>query len=160
MVVAGSQHEHVDGLLTPMRVQLELYAMKLAMPLLTEESRNDWQAILRRMELACEQQDPQQILDHDVSFHQRLLIVAGLEEMIPMWQSIYCRMRDHHCQVNTSLEDLRCVYLFHKRLLESLFSGDLEKATADWQSHLENGKFNEQVLLAFRRRQGKTIKKD
>ena len=150
-VVADSQLEHVEGLLTPLRVQIELYALQLAFSRLTDEHHKEWQLILRRMERACEDENAQSILDQDVALHQQLMIVAGLEEMIPVWQSIYGRMRDYHRQSNSSLDDLRFVAFGHKRLIESLFSGDLTKALSDWKSHLENGEFNTRAKAAWRR---------
>ena len=92
--------EHVDGLLTPMRKQLELYALELAFPKLTPAHRGEWQVIIRRMQRAGEDQNVQEVLDHDAAFHQQLLIAAGLEDMIPVWQGIYARMRDYHRQGN------------------------------------------------------------
>ena len=152
-VVADSQLEHVEGLLTPMRVQLELYALRRVFPVLEAAHRMEWQSILRRMERACEEQDVQAILDQDVAFHQRLLVVSGLEEMIPVWQSIYGRMRDYHRHGNETLDDLRCIAYGHQKLIDSLFGGDLDRASADWKSHLENGEFNHKARQAWQRQQ-------
>jgi len=158
-VVADSQLEHVEGLLTPLRVQLELYALELAFPKLTDEHRKEWQLILRRMERACEDRDAQAILDQDVALHQKVMIVAGLEGMIPIWQSIYGRMRDYHRQGNANLDNLRIIAFVHKRLVESLFSGDLLQASSDWKSHLENGEFNTRAMAAWRRLQRSAARK-
>ena len=158
-VVADSQLEHVEGLLTPLRVQLELYALQLSFPKLTDEHHKEWRLILRQMERACEDEDAQAILDQDVALHQKLMIVAGLEGMIPVWQSIFGRMRDYHRQSNDNLDDLRFVAFGHKRLIDSLFSGDLAKALSDWKSHLENGEFNTRAKAAWYRSQGSAARK-
>jgi DNA-binding GntR family transcriptional regulator len=145
VVVAASQHEHVNGLLTPMRKQFELYALQLAFPRLDDAQRREWRTIVRKMQRAGEDQNPQEVLDHDAAFHQQLLITAGLNEMIPVWQGIYARMRDHHQQGNREYPDLRIVAHVHSRLIDSLFGGDLERARNDWDSHLENGDFNQRA---------------
>ena len=67
----------------------------------------EWQTIIRRMQRAGEDQNVQELLDHDAAFHQHLLIAAGLDEMIPVWQGIYARMRDHHQQGIREHADLR-----------------------------------------------------
>jgi len=152
-VVADSPLEHVEGLLTPLRVQLELYALQLAFPQLTDEHHAEWRLILRRMERACEDEDAQAILDQDVALHQKLLIVAGLEGMIPVWQSIYGRMRDYHRHGNATLDDLRCIAYGHQKLIDSLFGGNLDRASTDWKSHLENGEFNHKARQAWQRQQ-------
>lgn len=159
VVVAKPPVEHVEGLLTPLRVQLELYALKLAFPRLNADDRKAWEAIVRRMEHACEDRDAQAVLDHDAAFHQQLLRIAELESMLPLWQAIYGRMRDHHRLGNARHEDMRPIAYGHRRLIDSLFCGDLPKAAADWQSHLENGAFNIQTLKLWESEQSRRPKR-
>lgn len=158
VVVAPSQLEHVQGLLTPLRVQLELYALERAFSKLDDVHRAGWHDIIRAMERAAGEGDSQGLLDQDAAFHQWLLLVAGLDEMIPVWQAVYGRMRDFHRQGIESHGDLRVVPFVHRRLLESLYGGSLEQARSDWHSHLENSRFNAQAGAAWRRRQGKNPK--
>jgi hypothetical protein len=47
----------------------------------------------------------------------------------------------------------------HNRLIESLFSGDLEQAQMDWDSHLENGDFNRRAKISWQRRLNATERK-
>jgi DNA-binding GntR family transcriptional regulator len=159
VVVAASQTEHVEGLLTPMRKQLELYALELAASRLTEQHRRVWQTIVRRMQRAGEDQNSQEVLDLDSEFHQHLLIVAGLQEMIPVWQGIYGRMRDYHQEGNAQLSDLRFVAFAHGLLIDSLFSGRMSKVRADWESHLSNGDFNKRAMSAWLRQQNTSPRK-
>lgn len=159
MVVATALTEHVQGLLTPLRCQLELYALTHAAEKLNEDHRHSWQAIIRRMERAGEDQNAQEVLDQDMAFHQQLLIVAGLEDMLPVWQGIYSRMRDYHRVGNSKLADLRFVAFAHRLLLNSLFSGRLSKARADWESHLTNGDFNKRALASWQRQRRLAEKK-
>jgi DNA-binding GntR family transcriptional regulator len=149
VVVAGGSDEHVAGLLTPLRKQLELYALQQALPLLTAEHRIQWEAIIKRMHRAVEDKSPQELLNQDAAFHQMFLIAAGLEEMIPVWQGIYGRMREFHRQGNSQLTDLRVVPFIHERLLKSILSDNFEKACVDLASHLENTDFNNLARSAF-----------
>jgi DNA-binding GntR family transcriptional regulator len=159
VVVAPSQQEHVQGLLNPMRKQLELYALDLAIDKLTEDQRRLWQVIVRKMQRAGEDGNSQKILELDAAFHQQLLIVAGLEEMIPIWQGIHGRTRDHHQQSNAQLPNLQYVAYVHNLLVESLFSGKQAKARVDWESHLENGAFNKRAMASWLRQKNTTSTK-
>lgn len=159
VVVAASQKEHVEGLLTPMRKQLELYALDLAVPKLNNDHRRGWQLIVRKMERAGEDQNAQEVLDLDAAFHQHLLVVAGLEEMAPVWQGIYSRMRDFHQEGNAQLSDLRFVSFVHGLLVSSLFCGKHTKARADWESHLDNGEFNKRAMTSWLRQKNAATRK-
>lgn len=153
VVVAESTSRHVPGLLTPMRKQLEQYALRLALPNLTETHRAEWDRILIRMRHAADDQNQQEVLRLDAAFHQLILTAAGLDEFLPVWQGIYCRMRDHHAHGNSKLDDLRVVVFVHERLLESFLTGDHEQAIADLNSHLENGEFNHKMRQAWQSQQ-------
>lgn len=149
VVVAESSSEHVAGLLTPLRTQLEVYALEKALPQITASHREAWEAILKKMRRAGDDQDQQEMLNQDAAFHQRILIAAGLDDMIPVWQGIYGRMREFHRQGNEQLSDLRVVPFIHERLLKSFLSGDHAKAIADLTTHLNNTDFNVRSRAAW-----------
>lgn len=153
VTVAAESSEHVAELLTPMRVQLELYSLRRVTPEQLQNHRSEWDKIIRRMQRAAEDQDEQVILSLDTEFHQRLLIAAGMEDCIPLWLSIYGRMRGHHRLSNRQLDDLGFVPFVHAKLLESFLAKEIEQAARDLQSHLENTEFNRSVLAIWKRRQ-------
>lgn len=153
VVVAEATSVHVPGLLTPMRKQLELYALRLALPRMTAAHRAEWDRVLTRMRHAADDQNHQEVLRQDAAFHQLILIAAGLDEFLPVWQGIYCRMRDYHAHGNSKLDDLGVVVFVHERLLESFYSGDAEQAASNLDSHLENGEFNRKLKQAWLRQQ-------
>ena len=152
VVVADSTSEHVAGLLTPMRQQLELYALGLALPKLTAVHRAEWERGLTKMRHAADDQNQQEVLRQDAAFHQMILTAAELTEFLPVWQGIFCRMRDYHGQGNSQIDDLRAVAHVHEGLLKSFFSGNEKQARVDLKSHLENGEFNQRLLRQWRRR--------
>lgn len=152
VVVATTSSAHVEGLLTPMRKQMELYALQLAFPKLPKY-RGLWDSILLKMARAGEDQDEQASLDCDACFHQMILVCAGMEEMIPLWQSIFGRMRDYHRESNSKQNDLRCVAFIHKILLDSLFCGDLQKASTDLGSHIAGTEFRHRTMELWNRNQ-------
>ena len=152
VVVADSTSEHIPGLLTPMRQQLELYALGLALPKLTAAHRAEWERVLTKMRHAADDQNQPEVLRQDAAFHQLILTAAGLNEFLPVWQGIFSRMRDYHGHRNSKLADQRAIVYVHERLLKSFFSGDANQPAADLRSHLENGEFNQRLLRQWRRR--------
>ncbi len=75
------------------------------------------------------------------------------EEMTPLWQNIFGRMRDYHRESNSKQNDLRCVAFIHKRLLDSVFCDDLGKASADLGSHIEGTEFRDKAIELWNRNQ-------
>ncbi len=158
VTVAAESSEHVATLLTPMRVQLELYALQRISRETFAEHRPQWDKILHRMRRAAEEQDEQALLSLDAEFHQNLLIVAGMEDYVLLWLAIYGRMRGHHRLANRRLEDLSFVPFGHEKLLESFLANDLPQAKRDLQSHLENTEFNRSAYAQWKRQQRRGTK--
>ncbi len=156
--VAAESSEHVADLLTPMRVQLELYALRRISSDHLKEHRSGWEKVVRQMARAAEDRDEQAILNLDAEFHQRLLIAAGMEDFIPLWLAIYSRMRGHHRQSNQRLIDLSFVSFVHERLLQSFLTKDIDSSSKDLQSHLENTDFNRKAQAIWVRRKQKESK--
>lgn len=152
VTVAAESSEHVAELLTPMRIQLELYALRRVSSEHLQEHRPAWAKLIRLMNRAAEDQDDQAILSLDAEFHQRLLTAAGMEDYIPLWLAIYGRMRGHHRQTNCQLEDLNFVPFVHERLLKSILSENIEQAASDLKSHLENTDFNQEAYRIWTQR--------
>ncbi len=157
--VAPEQSQFVDDLLTPMRVQLELYALRAATSERLIELRSGWEELILQMERAAEDQDELAVLSLDAEFHQLLLKAADMESFLPLWLAIFGRMRVHHRSSNRKLDDLGFVAFVHQRLLESLLSEDIERAATDWQSHLENGEFNQRAKATWQRRRRLEVKR-
>jgi DNA-binding GntR family transcriptional regulator len=153
VTVAPDQSAHVGELLTPMRCQLELYALRLVTSEQLAARRGEWARLIQQMARAAEDRDEQGVLSLDAEFHQLLLKAAGMEGFIPLWLAIFGRMRGHHRASNHQLNDLGVVAYVHERLLESLLSDDRERTAADWRSHLENGAFNQRAKASWQRRQ-------
>lgn len=159
VTVAAETSEHVANLLTPMRVQLELYALRRASSEQLLAQRPRWEKVIRLMMRAAEDRDEHAVLSFDAEFHQLLLIAADMADCIPLWWAIYGRMRGHHRQSNRRLNDLGFVAFVHQRLLDSFLSKDNTLASKDLQSHLENTDFNRASLELWAKRKHKEAKR-
>ena len=155
--VADVPKSQVCELLSPLRAQIEIYALRLAYERLKSDDFASFDPILARLRFACEQQDGPAILDLDFEFHRHLLESAELQDVIPIWQSVICRMRDFHSAGNKSLEDLLYVHFVHEALIETFRAKGIEAGVVALTEHLFNGKFNKDMLTRFRRQ--KTLKR-
>jgi len=152
-VVSSTATEHIVGLLTPMRKMLESYAIQHAFPKINSKHLDQWNAIVKQMARAGEDQDEQASLDCDAQFHQLILVAAELEDLVPLWLGIFGRMRDFHRKSNAKTRDLRIVAFVHQELLSSLLSGDLARACSDLGSHIEGTEFHERTKKAWDKKQ-------
>lgn len=149
--VADVPQSHVCELLSPLRAQIEIYALRLAYERLKSDDFASFDPILARLRFACEQQDGAAILDQGFEFHRHLLESAELQEVTPIWQSVICRMRDFHSAGNKSLDDLLYVHFVHEALIETFRVKGVEAGVVALTEHLFNGKFNKDMLTRFRR---------
>ncbi len=155
VVVAEYKQDHVRPLLTPMRQTLELYALETAIQHgaeCWEASIEDWSRIVNQMWRAGEDGDAGAMLDLDIEFHQRILIAAGLDSMLPVWQGIFSRMREYHKDSNAKLDDFRVIAYIHEQLLKCFIKRDSKSACEDLKSHLDNGSFNTKHKSAWNRK--------
>lgn len=147
--VAPVQPPLVSGLLTPLRVQMELYALEKAHESLVSSEASEIRCILDRLHLACLRNDAVAILDADFEFHEWLLLQGGLEEVVPIWRSIMSRMRHHHESSNSTLDDPMVIHHIHEKLWDALRGPDLNRARKALQEHLENGAFNQDCRVGY-----------
>lgn len=153
--VAEPPLEHVRELLSPLRAQIETYALRLAFDRLCAENFQGFEPILARLRFACEQGDAAAILDRDFEFHKYLLEAAQLQDVIPIWLSIASRLRDFHATANRMLEDLRVIHFVHQTLVETFRSEKLEQACAALAEHIVDGKFNLEAKARYQRKSGR-----
>jgi DNA-binding GntR family transcriptional regulator len=141
----------VRSLLTPVRSQLEEYALLQGLPHYRSEQFDEWGRVLRRLHLACENRDRGEILDCDFEFHELLFRHAGLEELIPVWRPVISRLRGFHGRQNQRISDgeLAVIHHVHLELLKEFRSGQPRRALAALRSHIEDGDFNEHAKRTF-----------
>lgn len=148
--VAEPPAKHVCELLSPMRAQMETYALRLAFERLRAEDFRGFEPILARLRFACEQGEAAIVWDRDFEFHKYLLEAAQLQDVIPIWLSIAGRLHDFHATAIGRLDDLMSVHFVHLALVETFRRGDLEKASTALAEHVLNGKFNAEARKRFK----------
>lgn len=149
VTVAAPPGAIVNDLLTPLRVQIETYALGLCLPRMTPSQFDTLLGILDEMGVACRRKDDAAVIDADFAFHQALLSAAGLDDIVPVWKGVTARMRDHHIRGNRTHSDYGVIRFVHERLLEVFRAGDVEAAVRALASHIENGEFNKAAIAEW-----------
>jgi GntR family transcriptional regulator, rspAB operon transcriptional repressor len=147
--VAPPPAEVVTELLNPLRVQIETYALRLCLPVMTADGFDGLRSIIDAMALACRQKDDAAVIDNDFTFHQFLLTAAGLDDIVPVWKGVVARMRDFHIGRNRTQPDYAVIPFVHAALLDAFRAGDVEVAVRALASHITNGEFNQKTIQAW-----------
>jgi len=136
--VASPSPDSVRALIIPIRRTIESYALRLIFDDLKESDFQAWDAILRRMSAACQENDTAAAVEQDIAFHRSLLERAGQPDLLAIWSTIVVRIRRHFWQVHLARRngpiDVRAD---HQRLVEILRSGDKEAAIKALEAHIE-----------------------
>jgi DNA-binding GntR family transcriptional regulator len=127
---ARTQHE-----IYTVRGALEEAAMRLAMsrqadlaPALTTH--------LQGMREAARDCDAEGIIKHSVGFHRVVLLAAGNELLLRMWESLHVEMHSRKTTLQPNL-DLHAVAESHAPILKAVRSGDTELACRLSREHQE-----------------------
>ena len=143
--VAPPPPDAVRGLLMPMRVQIETYALRVCFAGATGPLLLDWQRLLGPFRLACEEGDRTAIFERDMDFHRALLLRADLGDLLPLWTQIINKTTAFYEHDRLAREDLPVVHEVHVALLDAFRAGDVEAAVAALSEHILNGEFNRRI---------------
>ena len=149
MHVAPRTVEVVTELLTPLRVQIETYALRLCLRRMTGDQLDGLHGTIEEMSLACRRKDEVAVIDNDFAFHRFLLTAAGLDEVVPVWKGVVAGMRDFHIGRNRTQPYYGVIPFVHERLLDVFRAGDVDEAVRALASHIEGGEINEQAVRAY-----------
>ena len=91
--VLGVSQEEIAEVLVPIRLTLESFAFRKAMPLLTEADLAELEGLVGRMRAAGERGDPDRLAEDDVAFHELVIERSGQPHCLQIWRSIEPRVR-------------------------------------------------------------------
>jgi DNA-binding GntR family transcriptional regulator len=122
--VLGVSQEEIAEVLVPIRLTIESFAFRKAMPLLTEDDVAALEAIVEKMRLAGESGDLDALAEDDVRFHELVIERSGQPHCLQIWRSIEPRVRAYFrrdAPVHPSPDELA---VEHQELLDALRTGD------------------------------------
>jgi DNA-binding GntR family transcriptional regulator len=128
-VVAPEAPEGLRGLIVPIRRSIELYALELVFEDLNDDDFRRWDEIVRKMKVACQEQDSYTLAELDLAFHRTLLERAEQTDLLVIWDTLVSRIRSHFRRAQRRIATLMDVYEEHRAIVESYRKGNLRDAT-------------------------------
>jgi DNA-binding GntR family transcriptional regulator len=128
-VVAPEAPREIRSLIVPIRRTVEVYALRLIFDEFQAGDFALWEAILQRMQDACERRDYHAIAEADIAFHRALLERAGQPDLVLIWETLVGRIRSHFRRTQRRYENAMEIYEEHRAILESFRGTDLAAAT-------------------------------
>jgi DNA-binding GntR family transcriptional regulator len=122
--VLGVSQEEIAEVLVPIRLTIESFAFRKAMPLLTEDDFAALAAIVEKMRAAGESGDLDALAEDDVRFHELVIERSGQPHCLQIWRSIEPRVRAYFrrdAPVHPTADELA---VEHQELLDALAAGD------------------------------------
>ncbi len=145
VTVAPPPNDAVRGLLLPMRVQIETYALQSCFDRLTRPALEEWRGQLGPFRLACEEGDRAAVFERDMDFHRNLLLEADLGDLLPLWTQIINKTTAFYEHDRLGKGDLPIVYEVHVALLDVFERRDVDAAVVALSEHILNGEFNQRI---------------
>ncbi|MFI2031096.1 GntR family transcriptional regulator [Streptomyces buecherae] len=138
--VLGVSQEEIENVLVPVRVSLEKFAFRKAMPRLTDADYAHLESLVRNMAAAAEAADAASLADEDIRFHEAVVTLSGQQHCLQIWRSIQPRVRSYFRRDASHYADATVVAEQHRELVDALRAGDeqaLDRAvTAHINTHL------------------------
>lgn len=140
-MVAEITGEEVSEVLIPIRLTIELFTIRKALPRLNEDHLDSLRAIVADMKEGAARKDIYKMADCDLAFHEYLVNLSEMSHMIGIWTSIYNRIRLHFITQADAYEDLNDLYRAHEKLLQTIIEGSPEKIAQALTSHIQDVNF-------------------
>jgi DNA-binding GntR family transcriptional regulator len=136
--VVGISQEEVDEILVPIRLTLERFAFRHALPRLTDAELDELADLVAAMRNAAAAADLDQLAEDDVRFHELVISRSGQPHCLQVWRTIEPRVRAHFrrdAPVHSSPFELPEE---HQELLDALRTRDEATVLAVVERHIWN----------------------
>ena len=122
--VASVSPQELFGVLLPVRLTLERYAVSQVLPEQRAELLRRLEHQVRAMEAGAAAGNKGSIYEADVSFHELLVVASGAPHTIQLWRAVQPRVRVVLYQLGSGHSSLSEIPAEHRELLEALKQGD------------------------------------
>lgn len=125
--VLGVSQEEIEHVLVPVRVALEKYAFRKAMPRLEDADYARLDDLIADMEAAAAAGDTASLADGDIRFHEAVVELSEQQHCLQIWRSIQPRVRAYFRRDAGYYAEPSKVAVQHRELIDALRSGDPER---------------------------------
>ncbi|WP_062064952.1 GntR family transcriptional regulator [Cellvibrio sp. OA-2007] len=122
----------LQELMIDIRTKIELHAVKSLKGKLQEADFAEIDAILDRLQDAFDNEDYTEVTKADMDFHRYLVMKAGGEELVNLWQPIILRMRMNYKRITKPVD---CVNE-HRAISDALRKDNIREATAALKANI------------------------
>lgn len=134
--VLGVSQEEIENVLVPVRISLEKFAFRKAMPRLTEADYVHLETLIGNMARAAATGDAGLLADEDIRFHEAVVTNSDQPHCLQIWRSIQPRVRAYFRRDASYYRDPAEVAAQHRALLDALRSGDEKRLDAAVTAHI------------------------
>lgn len=134
--VAGISQEEVEQVLVPIRLTLERFAFRHALPRMTDEDFGRLALVVEEMRGAAREESLPGVVDADVRFHELVFARSEQPHCTQVWRTIVPRVRAYFYRDaprHASLEDIAAG---HDELLAAMRGRDMERVRPVLDEHI------------------------
>lgn len=134
--VAGISREEVEEILVPLRLVLERFAFRHALPSMTERDFAELEGLVAAMREAARKEDLAGVVDADVRFHELVFAKSGQSHCTQVWQTIVPRVRAYFYRDAPRHPSLEHIAEGHEELLAAIRTKDMGKVQPVLDEHI------------------------
>ena len=90
------------------------------------------------MKQGAAQNNLYKIVDSDLAFHEYLVNLSNVPNLLGTWTTIYNRIRMHFIVDGQTYSDLNQLWKNHERLLETIKGNNLKEICSELTKHIED----------------------
>jgi len=136
--VLGVSQEEIAEVLVPIRLTIESFAFRKALPLLSAADFAELARLVTRMREAAARADLDELAEDDVRFHELVIERSGQPHCLQIWRSIEPRVRAYFRRDAPAHPRVDEVADEHDELLRALTKRDEAQLIATLERHIGN----------------------
>jgi DNA-binding GntR family transcriptional regulator len=134
--VIGVSLEEVREVLIPIRLTLERFAFRHALPLLSAADFAELEGLVATMDAAAAAGALAPIVEADVRFHELVLLRSAQPHCLQIWRAISPRVRAHFYRSGPRHASLTEIADEHRELLAAMRTGQIARTLAALEPHI------------------------
>lgn len=134
--VVGVSQEEVEEVLVPIRLTIERFAFRRALPLLEDGDFDALRGIVAEMRRAEDEGDADALADADIRFHELVIARADQPHCLQIWRTLQPRVRAYFRRDAPRHAGSHPVSEQHEELLAALLSREESRVLATVDDHV------------------------